>query len=120
MKERIRTCIFKPYSKGAGPVFRLDLYDTGKVAGKVDGSHNILAYTLKMDSTVLFERSDFGSSPLHAVDADETVKSLMGFLTLRPGDTDKEYFEKYTPAQVEYCEQHAESLSCAVFDRFGE
>ena len=44
----------------------------------------------------------------------------MGFLTLRPGDTDPEYFENYTQEQKEFADQHAEALAVAVMDRFGE
>lgn len=70
--------------------------------------------------TVLFEGEDLGCSPMHAIDSDESVAALMGFLTLRPGDTDAEYFENYTPEQMEFCQQHAESLSCEVQARFGD
>jgi hypothetical protein len=69
---------------------------------------------------VLFEGEDFRCSPLHGQDSDEAVKSLMNFLTCRPGDTDAEYFAKYTELQLDYCSQHAEVLSCEVSNRFGE
>jgi hypothetical protein len=68
----------------------------------------------------LFEGEDFACSPCHAIDSDECIASLMGFLTLRPGDTDAEYFESYTPQQIDYCEQHAEALAGEVYSRFGE
>jgi hypothetical protein len=57
---------------------------------------------------------------MHADDSDATIASLMTFLTLRPGDTDAEYFESYTPAQLDYCSHHAEALNCEVMHRFGE
>jgi hypothetical protein len=38
----------------------------------------------------------------------------MGFLTLKPGDTDSDYFAEYTPEQMDYCQRYAESLSCEV------
>ncbi len=44
----------------------------------------------------------------------------MGFLTLRPGDTDQEYFDGYTDNQLQYADEHAETLSCEVCSRFGE
>lgn len=68
----------------------------------------------------LFEGDDFGASPLHAVDSDETVAALMGLLTLRPGDTDPDYFADYTPEQLRFCTEHAETLACEVEARFGE
>jgi hypothetical protein len=48
---------------------------------------------------VLFAGEDFRPSPMHADDSDATLRGLLGFLTLRPGDTDREYFADYTPAQ---------------------
>jgi hypothetical protein len=68
----------------------------------------------------VFEGADFGCSPLHAIDSDRTIVGLMSFLTLRPGDTDREYFDAYTPEQLAYCSAHAEALGCAVDGRFGE
>ncbi len=70
--------------------------------------------------TVLFEGTDYGSSPCHAIDSDRAVSGIMGFLTCKPGDTDSEYFESYTPEQLAYCSEHAEYLSYEVSRRFGE
>jgi hypothetical protein len=69
---------------------------------------------------VLFEGGDFSPSPCYADDSDQTVAGLLGFLTLRPGDTDPEYFDRYTDVQRAFCAQHAESLSMEAIDRFGE
>ena len=70
--------------------------------------------------TTIFEGEDFGCSPLHASDSDDTIAAIMSFLTMRPGDTDAEFFERYSTAQHEFCEQHAEALACHVLDRFGD
>lgn len=128
-KDVLRICRFRPYLKGKGPVFRLTTWDTGRTdsMGKTR-----IGYRLSMGAardqnvvgnpavwTVLFEGEDFSCSPLHAIDSDECIAGIMGFLTLRPGDTDAEYFADYTPAQIEYCEQWAESLACEVENRFG-
>lgn len=59
----------------------------------------------------LFEGEDFGNSPLHAVDSDQTLRSLLTFITLRPGDTDREWFDGYTPEQLEFAHGDAERLS---------
>jgi general stress protein YciG len=77
----------------------------------------LLAYELRAPSgKVLFAGSDFGASPCHAVDADETLRGLLGFLTLRPGDTDADYFEAYTPEQLAFARGDAESLSMYADD----
>jgi hypothetical protein len=53
----------------------------------------IIGYSLRdVDGETVFEAEDFAGSPMHADDSDETLRSLLSFLTLRPGDTDAEYF----------------------------
>jgi hypothetical protein len=48
---------------------------------------------------------------MHATDSNETLRALLGFLTLKPGDTDREYFDDYTPAQMAFAQGDAEMLS---------
>lgn len=63
-----------------------------------------LTYQLKDGRRIIFAGDDFSGSPLHADDSLETVAGLLGCLTLKPGDTDREYFEKYTPKQMNWCQ----------------
>ena len=69
-------------------------------------------------SHTVFTGSDFRPSPLHAWDSDETVAAVMEFLTLRLGDTDRDYFENYTAEQIEFRDSHAETLAWEVYSRF--
>jgi hypothetical protein len=96
--------------------FTLHVYDTDRCDqhGKA-----ILAYELydqEMGDEPLFTGADFHCSPLHAIDSDETLATLLGFLSLRPGDTDSEYFEHYSQRQRDWCEQRAEDLSWIVWE----
>ena len=120
-QNHLRTVRFTPYLSGMGPRFTLQTWDTGQTI--MDGK-NRLAYRLSShedgNTDVLFDGSDFGCSPCHAIDSDDTCAGIMGFLTLRPGDTDPEYFEDYTEAQLEYADQHAETLGWESICRFGE
>ncbi len=94
-----------------GRPFTLELYDTGEIDWR-HGPKQRLAYVFKgPDGKVVFEGNDFCCSPMHAIDSDACVRSLLGFLTLRPGDTDDEYFADYTEAQKAFCEADAEALS---------
>ena len=133
MSEVIRRVVFRPYRKGQGPTFTLTIRDAGERWHDNGQRRTHLAYRLSMTeskytarmkyrriSTLLFEGQDFSPSPLHAIDSDAAVVGLMGFLTLRPGDTDRDYFDKYTPEQWAFVEQHAEALSADVEARFGE
>lgn len=104
----LRRCFFRLKD---GPTFSLITWD---LRGERIG------YRLRMNGRTLFEGTDFGPSPLDCIDSDATIASLMTFLTLKPGDVDEEYFEGYTPEQVEFCSTHAEALIREVDRRFGE
>lgn len=118
--EKLRACIFAPYGRG-GLRFKLTIYDTGRTDsyGKTCIGYELRTCDGSMSRTI-FEGKDFYASPMHADDSDETVRSLMTFLTLRPGDTDSEYFEGYTEEQRAFCDEHAEALAMEVMARFGE
>lgn len=57
---------------------------------------------------------------MHADDSPRTIAALLSFLSLRPGDVEKEYFDNYTPKQMEFAEQHGEDLSLIVYDMENE
>lgn len=63
---------------------------------------------------------DFRPSPMHAVDAPETWACIWGFVTLRDGDTDAEYFADYTPEMLAFSEGDAETVGWLASERFGE
>lgn len=119
--DLLRDCRFSPYRKGMGPTFRLQMWDART---RDHRGVTCIRYRLTMLEngvrTVLFDAADYHGSPSHADDSDANVAGLMGFLTLRPGDTDAEYFDSYTAVQLDYAGSHAETLSCCVIDRFGE
>lgn len=117
--QLLRSVTFRPYAKGMGPMFHLTLWDTYQQSyGK-----SLLGYRLSMSAgrgrrAVLFEGTDFGCPPQLAIDSDACVAGVMAFLTLRPGDTDREYFADYSPRQLAYCSAHAETLAADVAARF--
>lgn len=124
MREHMLSQMFTPYRRGQGPAFIVRLYDTGKTR---DGKH-VVAYTLEQrqnkdgvhdphtqeHNEIIFEGDDYCCSPLHAIDSNESVESLMSFLTVREGDTDSEYFDGYTERQIEFRDEHAEALGFEV------
>jgi hypothetical protein len=120
VKEIVRRVYFRPYRKGAGPVFTLILWDTGRYdRGKFVVGYRLIQASYRGDpGGVIFEGEDFATP--NSIDGDDTVRGLMGFLTLQPGDTDKEYFDSYTPEQLSFAATHAEALSSEVYSRFGE
>src|SRR5258707_12405089 len=116
MNEHLRRCIFRPYRKGMGPAFTLDIWETDNRDHR--GQPHIHFRLRESGNGIIFEGSDFAGSPLDGIDSDAAVSALMSFLTLRPGDTDAEYFDLYRPDQMEFCDQHAEALGAEVSARF--
>lgn len=90
--------------------FRLDLYDTGRRDGGAFGKC-YLAYTFRHKGEVIFQGEDFSPGASMSIDGDAAVAGLLVFLSLRPGDTDKEYFERYTEKQLTFAQAHGEELS---------
>jgi hypothetical protein len=109
--ELLRRVTFRPYGK-CRPFFTVCLYD------RVSFDDRHYPYQLKRGGTMLFEGADFGPAPMHCIDSDHAVEALMSFLTLRPGDTDEDYFKNYTPEQLAFCDEHAEALNACVQDWF--
>ncbi|MGW3347878.1 hypothetical protein ACWDA3_31675 [Nonomuraea rubra] len=76
-------------------------------------------YRLSHRTQAIFSASDI-SSPAGATPSTDTListaRTVLSFLTLRPGDTDAEYFEHYTRAQRDWCESYAEELSLYALD----
>ena len=103
MRELLRTDRFD----GPDHTYTLRMFATERTDWR---GQTVIAYefTREGDESPLFEGADFAGSPLHSDDADESMLDLMGFLTLRPGDTDSEYFDSYTADQLEF----AESWDC--------
>jgi hypothetical protein len=91
--------------------FKLYVFDTHSFMPG-ERHHHRLAYRLYDNDKLIFDGEHFGCSPLHAIDSDGAVAELLGFLSLKPGDTDAEYFEKYFPHQMKWIESgRAEDLS---------
>jgi hypothetical protein len=117
----VRRCRFTPYLKGLGPTFSLEMWDTYRMDTRLGA---IIGYRLTMKqpgkrAIELFKAEDYSTNPSTAIDSDSAVGGLMCFLTLRPGDTDSDYFKDYTPTQLDYCNKYAETLGYEVMRRFG-
>ena len=90
-------------------------------SGRTRNGRTCIRYELRDPAgAVLFAGDDFRPSPMHADDADETLRGLLGFLTLRPGDTDREYFADYSPAQLAFAESSECELLAFAYSDDGE
>ena len=101
----------------AGRAFELKLYETDRTDRH---GQPYLAYELTgPEGELIFSGEDFRPSPLSAIDSDSTLRALLGFLTLRPGDTDADYFEGYTERQMRFVDEDAENLCLYALADFG-
>lgn len=101
--------MIEPLREVAAEGWRLAVYETGRC--DLRGCEYLRYEFGPLDGEPLFEGADFATSPMHATDSLESMRALWDFLTLRPGDTDADYFEDYTPEQMEFAEGEAEGLS---------
>lgn len=93
-----------------GTDYRLLTWDTGRRFST--GQWKIgYAFWRDGEDDPIFVGEDCGVSPMHSIDSDDALRGLLGFLTLRPGDTDADYFAEYTPRQLSFAEGDAEYLS---------
>jgi hypothetical protein len=103
-----------------GGTYRLQTWDTGRTL-RPQSQHCLLAYRFTdPGGTVLFEGDEFGASPLEAIDADSTLRGLLGFLCAQPGDVGREYFEGYTPEQMAFAESYDAEIIGGCYAREGE
>jgi len=88
-------------------------------AGRPRGRQLYWRYELTAGAEVIFTGDDLGSSA-DGCSTDQAARSALSFLTLRPGDTDADYFNDYTPAQQAWRDAHAEALAMALYTEHGE
>lgn len=97
------------------PAFRLIIHT---VDNAYYTSRETLGYRLLHGNIELFSGSDFGCSPLHAIDSDVTLLTLLSFLCMKPGDTDRDFFAGYTDTKLVFCQDYADDLMFTAAARF--
>jgi len=105
--EFLTRAVMRPYVDG--PAFVLTMWDVNKRAPH--GQHQCGYMLVHKGYGVVFKGSDYGCAPMDCIDSERCVRGLLGFLTLKPGDTDPDYFADYTPAQLDFANQYGEVLS---------
>lgn len=120
----LRRWYIKPYRPEYHRGFRLDLYDGGKVhyGGP---QHEVRAVFYEVGNRVPIFNFTFGCSPMDAIDSRKCAESAVGWLSLRPGDTDSEFFESGGSWELmtadlgralDFQQTHAETVSAWVRD----
>lgn len=76
-----------------------------------------LSYTVITPSGATFTGDRYSPSPMVAYDSADSVISLLGWICVKPGDTDKDFFADYTPKQMDWAESFAcEDYACMLGD----
>jgi hypothetical protein len=92
--------------------FTLELWDTHVPTGSGYLAHTLLAYRFSDRGTVVFAGDRFAPPSGVCVDSDECVAAVLFWFTLKPGDTEGEFFESYSPLQMSWVEStRADDLS---------
>lgn len=55
-----------------------------------------------------------------SIDGPEAKSLVMSLFAMKPGDTDRDYFDGYTPDQLSWADAYGEELSLERLHRFGE
>ncbi|CAB4126571.1 hypothetical protein UFOVP75_12 [uncultured Caudovirales phage] len=81
--------------------------------GPMQGHHTRVDVEVKYDGAVIFPRGFTyvgipGHASLDGIFARKCVLSLVG---MKPGDTDREFFDSYSEAQLAFVKAHGEEIS---------
>jgi hypothetical protein len=94
--------------------FTLRIWDTFK---RDSTGRSRLRYEFKDGRKVIFAGSDFACGASTAIDSLDCVYALLGFFSLRKGDTDSEYFDSYNASQTDWRDSgRAEYLGMLVYE----
>lgn len=86
----------------AGTGYRLVIWDAWRPGWRRPQHPIGYALLAPGEDAPIFTGEDYGCSPMHAIDSDECLRGLLGFLTLQDGDTDPEFFAGYTARQLAF------------------
>jgi hypothetical protein len=79
-----------------------------------------ILYQFFFKEKLLFSGNDYRPSPLYDPFSPHSMIDLLFWMTLAPGDTDKEHFDNYTPEQFAWCKTIERSdLSTYLYDYEG-
>lgn len=88
--------------------FKIELEFLGVLQGKPVHRYRFWDYEFR--SEPLFAGSDYQASPCYEPESLEAVADILGFFSVRRGDTDDAFFDKYTQTQLEWIDNWSERL----------
>lgn len=108
----LRVCVFA--SEPLVVVNAFEGRDAGR--GRVGGSHNRIDVEVRQGGHVLFPRGQLycGLPTFKPIDGPDARELVLSLVAMKPGDTDRDYFEHYTPEQLAWAERHGDGVSYAA------
>lgn len=84
------------------------------------GTHTRINVAVRQNGKVIFPLGSlYCGIPGHrSIDGKEGKELVGSLVAMKPGDTDSDYFDSYTPEQLEWAKENGEELSCLVESRF--
>ena len=105
---------FEPCYLDDETAHRLEVWDLGLKWTEYSGTRAVFGYRLYSNDALIFEGVDL-SGP-RGMACERAACEVMCFLTLRPGDVEDDYFEKYTPDQLDWRDTYAEAMGLDVLE----
>lgn len=102
---------------GYGTMITIRAYDD-LVPGWDSAGRVRLTCEVKHGSTVVFPKGQLTCALHAASDGIQARELVMSLVAMKPGDTDRDYFADYTPAQLEWCERFGEPLDMERMYRY--
>jgi hypothetical protein len=98
-------------NRTGAPVVVIRAYDHN---ARLQDSHNRVDIEVRHDGEVIFPLGQLyvgiPKSGGHSTDGTYSKEAVLSCVAMKPGDTDAEYFVDYTPAQLDWINEHGEAL----------
>lgn len=106
VSSNVKNCHLSVIREWEQDGFKLRLQETGRrdKSGKVRLAYRFedTRYEDAEHDNIVFEGDDYFLSPMHQPGSDAAVAAILSFMALGEGDTDSDFFDSYTPAQLEW------------------
>ena len=113
----LRVCVFA--SEPLVVVKAFEGRGEGRGVGRarvVGGSHNQIDVEVRQGGRVVFPRGQLycGLPTFKSIDGPDARELVLSLVAMRPGDTDEDFFEHYTPEQLAWVDRNADGVSYAA------
>lgn len=117
-----RNSLFSVRVPLSGGTATVTAYEAPWRPGTSSGSHSRVELGLTFKGKAIFPPGSLwmGIPGHQTLDGKAAKRGAVSTFAIKPGDTDRDFFKDYTPAQLEFVERYGEEISMFVFDKYGE